>query len=98
MDLRLWCFASKVAARIQDVPRTVDSNGSETNVFNESHFDQLWKQGIITSSSSATARILLDAPRTDDTDGADTNAFNESHFDRLREQGIIQWQSHSTLR
>ncbi|KAI3390277.1 hypothetical protein diail_10668, partial [Diaporthe ilicicola] len=92
MDLFLRCFASKVAARIQDAPRTIDSDGAETNSFNESHFDQLRKQGIIKSSSSGIAGTL-DAPRTDDTDGAETNAFNESHIDRLREQGIIKWNS-----
>lgn len=93
MDLLRRWFASIMAARIQDTPRTVDSDGAETNPFNESHFDRLRKQGVIRSSSSGIAGTP-DAPRTDDTDGTETNAFNESHFDRLREQGIIKWESH----
>jgi hypothetical protein len=98
MYILLRIFTFGIAARILDVSRTVDSDGTdgaETNAFNKSHFNRLKKRGIIKSTTPSIIAGTLDTPRTDGTDGTETNVFNESHFHQLREQGVIDTESFS---
>lgn len=51
IDLLLRYFTSRMAARIPDTPKPNNTDEAETNLFDDSHFDQLLEQGIIKSAS-----------------------------------------------